>query len=62
MKGDFMGEQINIDLMSEGVSTGVIGETVLFKIEKNKFLDLITNEYEVTLKLLESFESPKEYS
>ncbi len=62
VKGDFMGEQINIDLMSEGVSTGVIGETVLFKIEKNKFLDLITNEYEVTLKLLESFESPKEYS
>ncbi|MCK5368811.1 MAG: cyclic nucleotide-binding domain-containing protein, partial [Cyclobacteriaceae bacterium] len=54
-EGDFLGEQINIDLLEEGVSFAVVGDTVLLKINKNKFLDLITNEYEVTLKLLDSF-------
>ena len=55
MAGDFIGEQVNIDLLEEGVSFAVIDDTVLFRIEKSKFLDLITNEYEVTLKLLDSF-------
>lgn len=53
--GDFIGEQINIDLLEEEISFEVERDTVLLKIEKNKFLDLITNEYEVTLKLLDSF-------
>ncbi|MCK5705486.1 MAG: hypothetical protein KAI29_30260, partial [Cyclobacteriaceae bacterium] len=53
-EGDFLGEQINIDLLEEGVSFAIVGDTVLLKINKNKFLDLITNEYEVTLKLLDS--------
>lgn len=53
--GDFIGEQINIDLLEENISFGVEGDTVLLKIEKNKFLELITNEYDVTLKLLDSF-------
>lgn len=54
-QGDFIGEQINIDLMEDNASFGVIEDTVLLKIEKSKFLDLITNEYEITLKLLDSF-------
>jgi len=54
-KGDFLGEQINIDLLEEDISFGTDEDTVLLKIEKNKFLDLITNEYEVTLRLLDSF-------
>ncbi len=53
-EGSFIGEQINIDLSQENISFVVIGDTVLLKIPKNKFLDLITNEYDVTLKLLES--------
>ena len=53
--GDFLGEQINIDLLEENVSFSVVGDTVLLKVDKDKFLDLITNEYEVTIKLLESF-------
>ncbi len=53
--GDFLGEQINIDLLAEEIVFGVVGDTVLLKIDKNKFLDLITNEYDVTLKLLDSF-------
>jgi AAA family ATP:ADP antiporter len=53
--GDFIGEQINIDLLDEGISLGVERDTLLLKIEKNNFLDLITNEYEVTIKLLDSF-------
>lgn len=60
--GDFLGEQINIDLLEENVSFGVIGDTVLLKVEKDKFLDLITNEYEVTIKLLDSFSSQDKMS
>jgi hypothetical protein len=60
--GDFLGEQINIDLLEENISIGTKGDTVLLKIEKNRFLDLITNEYEVTLKLLESFSIQSEMS
>jgi hypothetical protein len=54
-EGDFAGEQINIDLMEEGASFNIEKDTVLLLIEKNKFFDLITNEYEVTLQLLDSF-------
>lgn len=61
-EGDFLGEQINIDLLEDNVSFGVVGDTVLLKIDKNKFLDLITNEYEVTLKLLDSFTIQNEIS
>lgn len=61
-EGDFLGEQINIDLLEENVSFGVIEDTVLLQIDKNKFLDLITNEYEVTLKLLDSFSTQTEFS
>ncbi len=61
-EGDFLGEQINIDLLEDQVSFGVVGDTVLLKIEKNKFFELITNEYEVTLKLLDSFNIQSEIS
>jgi CRP-like cAMP-binding protein len=54
-KGDFLGEQINIDLLTEEVAFTVVGDTVLMKIDKNQFLELITKEYDVTLKLLDSF-------
>ena len=54
-EGDFLGEQVNIDLLDDHISFGVVADTVLLQIDKNKFLDLITNEYEVTLKLLDSF-------
>lgn len=54
-RGDFIGEHINIDLLEEEISMRVEGDTILFKIEKNRFLDMITNEYEITLKLLDSF-------
>jgi len=54
-KGDFLGEQINIDLLEENLTIGVGKDTVLLKINKNKFLELITTEYDVTLKLLDSF-------
>ena len=60
--GDFLGEQINIDLLEENISFGTRGDTALLKIEKNRFLDLITNEYEVTLKLLDSFSIQSEMS
>ncbi|MCK5104523.1 MAG: hypothetical protein KAR17_16980, partial [Cyclobacteriaceae bacterium] len=56
------GEQINIDLLEENISFGAERDTVLMKIEKNKFFDLITNEYEVTLKLLDSFSIQSEKS
>jgi ATP/ADP translocase len=59
-EGDFIGEQINIDLLEEGVSFNIQEDTVLLMIEKNKFFDLITNEYEVTLKLLDSFNTQNE--
>lgn len=61
-KGEFLGEQINIDLLDESATIGVIGDTLLLKIDKSKFLDLITNEYEVTLKLLDSFRSQGQIS
>ena len=61
-EGDFLGEQINIDLLEENVTFGVVGDTALLKIDKSKFLDLITNEYEVTLKLLDSFSIQNEMS
>ena len=61
-KGDFLGEQINIDLLEENVSFGTGSDTLLLIIEKNKFFDLITNEYEVTLKLLDSFNFQSEKS
>ena len=54
-RGDFIGEHINIDLLEEDISIKVEGDTILYKIEKNRFLDMITNEYEITLKLLDSF-------
>lgn len=54
-EGEFLGEQVNIDLLEEKVTFSVVGDTMLLKINKSKFLDLITNEYEVTLKLLDSF-------
>ena len=61
--GDFLGEQINIDLMEDEISINIVGDSVLLKIEKSKFFDLITNEYDVTLKLLNSFdEHEKEIS
>lgn len=60
--GDFLGEQINIDLLEEGVTFTSEEDSVLIKIEKNKFFDLITNEYEVTLKLLNSFEVEEKIS
>ncbi len=59
-KGGFIGEQINIDLSQEKISFEIIGDTVLLKIPKNKFLDLITNEYDVTLKLLDSIAIERE--
>lgn len=59
-KGDFLGEQINIDLQEEFSSISIKGDTVLLRIEKNRFLDLITNEYDVTLTLLDSFSSQRE--
>lgn len=61
-EGDFVGEQINIDLLEEGVSFNIHEDTVLLMIEKNKFFDLITNEYDVTLKLLDSFSTQNEIS
>jgi AAA family ATP:ADP antiporter len=61
-EGDFIGEQINLDLLEEGTSFSIENDTVLLMIEKNKFFDLITNEYEVTLKLLESFNPQSEIS
>ena len=61
-EGEFLGEQINLDLMEENISFGISGDTLLLKIDKNKFLDLITNEYEVTIKLLESFSMEDEMS
>jgi ATP:ADP antiporter, AAA family len=61
-EGDFLGEQINIDLLEENVSFNIDQDTVLLKIEKNKFFDLITNEYDVTLKLLDSFRIQTEKS
>ncbi len=61
-EGAFMGEQINIDLLEEEVVFSVEEDTILLKIDKNKFFDLITNEYEVTLKLLESFQVEEEMS
>jgi ATP:ADP antiporter, AAA family len=61
-EGDFLGEQINIDLLEESVSFNIDEDTALLKIEKNKFFDLITNEYEVTLKLLDSFQRQTEKS
>jgi hypothetical protein len=60
--GDFLGEQINIDLLEENVSFNIDQDTVLLRIEKNKFFDLITNEYEVTLKLLDSLRIQTEKS
>jgi len=60
--GDFIGEQVNIDLLEDHVIFSVVEDTVLLKIEKSKFLDLITNEYEVTLKLLDSFNIEGEYT
>lgn len=60
--GDFLGEQINIDLLEENVSFNIDQDTVLLRIEKNKFFDLITNEYDVTLKLLDSFRIQTEKS
>jgi AAA family ATP:ADP antiporter len=62
VEGDFIGEQINIDLLEDGSSFNFQEDTVLLMIEKNKFLDLITNEYEVTLKLLDSFNTQNEIS
>jgi len=59
-QGAFLGEQINIDLLDEEVSFVADEDTVLLRIEKNKFLELITNEYEVTIKLLESFNTRTE--
>jgi signal-transduction protein with cAMP-binding, CBS, and nucleotidyltransferase domain len=61
-EGAFLGEQINIDLLEEEVSFNIEEDTVLLKIDKNKFFDLITNEYEVTLKLLDSFQVQGEIS
>jgi len=61
-EGDFIGEQLNLDLLEEGTSFSLEHDTVLLMIEKNKFFDLITNEYEVTLKLLESFNPQGEIS
>ncbi len=61
-KGDFLGEQINIDLQEKFSSIRVKGETVLLRIEKNRFLNLITNEYDVTLTLLDSFSAQRENS
>lgn len=60
--GDFLGEQINIDLLEENVAFNIDEDSVLLKIEKNKFFDLITNEYDVTLKLLDSFQKQTEKS
>ena len=61
-EGDFLGEQINMDLLEESVTFGIVADTALLQIDKNKFLDLITNEYEVTLKLLDSFSAQSEFS
>ena len=60
--GGFLGEQVNIDLLEDNVSFNVVSDTVLLQINKGKFLDLITNEYEVTLKLLDSFNVQDELS
>jgi hypothetical protein len=62
VRGDFLGEQINIDLLEEGSKFDISEDTVLLMIEKNRFLDLITNEYDVTLKLLDSFKTEVEVS
>ncbi len=59
-EGDFLGEQIHIDLLEQGVSFNIHEDTVLLMIEKNKFFDLITNEYDVTIKLLDSFDTQSE--
>jgi ATP:ADP antiporter, AAA family len=61
-QGSFLGEQINIDLLDEEVSFVADEDTVLLRIEKNKFLELITNEYDVTIKLLESLNTRSEIS
>jgi len=61
-QGSFLGEQINIDLLDEEISFVVDEDTVLLRIEKNKFLELITNEYDVTIKLLESLNTRTEIS
>jgi len=62
VQGDFLGEQINVDLMEEGAVFSIHEDTALLMVEKNKFFDLITNEYEVTLKLLDSFNTQNEIS
>ncbi|MDZ7608257.1 MAG: cyclic nucleotide-binding domain-containing protein [Cyclobacteriaceae bacterium] len=61
-QGSFLGEQINIDLLDEEVSFVADEDAVLLRIEKNKFLGLITNEYDVTIKLLESLNARTEMS
>lgn len=61
-KGNFLGEQINIDLLEENISFGAERDTLLLKIEKDKFFDLIINEYDVTIKLLDSFNIQNEKS
>ena len=47
--------EVNKLFMEEEISMRVERDTILFKVEKNRFLDMITNEYEITLKLLDSF-------
>lgn len=58
-EGDFLGEQVNIDLLADDALIGISGDSLLLKIDKSKFLDLITNEYEVTIRLLDSFDIQK---
>lgn len=56
-KGDFVGEQINIDLLDTNLYLRINSDSLMYRIDKNKFLDLITDEYEVTIELLNSFEN-----
>ncbi len=55
-EGAFLSEQILIELIDNQRYLLVEEDVVMFKINKNKFFDLVSDDYDVTLKLVQSFE------
>ena len=55
-EGTFLSEQILIELIDNQRFLMVDEHAVLFRINKNKFFDLVSEDYRVALKLVESFE------